>query len=78
LAKITLQERVQVLKAKATSSPYSSEQMGAIDALAKYGEEAIPAIREIVDVSKFGEVRLHGLAVIRRVQSAPDLPDGRA
>ena len=40
----------------------------AIDALEKFGEGAVYAISEVVDNTKFEEVRLHGLEVIKQIK----------
>jgi hypothetical protein len=72
LPKTAQQEHIEGLKAKAISSPYSLEQIGVIDALAKYREEAIPAITEIVEASESAEARLHGLAVLRKIKDSTE------
>jgi hypothetical protein len=53
-------------KAKKAHTP--KEANAAIDALGKYGEDAVEAITEVVDNTRFEEVRLHGLEVIKEAK----------
>jgi hypothetical protein len=61
-------------KAKAMSNPYSLEQMARNRCAGQARRGGNPALREIVDVSKFVEVCLHGLALIRRIENLRGQP----
>lgn len=53
-------------KAKKAHTP--KEANAAIDALGKYGEDAVAAMTEVVENTRFEEVRLHGLEVIKEAK----------
>jgi hypothetical protein len=50
-------------KAKKAHTP--KEANAAIDALGGYGEDAVAAINDVIENTRFEEVRLHGLEVIK-------------
>lgn len=54
---------------KATKARTSKEANAFIDKLGKYGEDAVNAIEEVVDETRFEAVRAHGLQVVRDLKS---------
>jgi hypothetical protein len=53
---------------KATKAHTSKEANAVIDELGKYGDDAVYALEQVVDQTKFEEVRAHGLQVIRDIK----------
>lgn len=53
---------------KAKKAPTPKEANALIDQLGKYGEDAVYAIEEVVNQTRFEEVRAHGLQVIRDIK----------
>lgn len=70
MPKSTPRDQVDSLVKKATKARTAKETNSVIDALAKkYGEDAVEAIQDVVDETRFDAVRVHGLQVIRDVKS---------
>jgi HEAT repeat protein len=62
------EEQVKKLREVALSSTLVNVRKAAIDAIAAYGERAIPAITEVVNSSTTEEVRVHGLQTIKKIK----------
>ena len=62
------QRRIDGLMNKAKKAPTSKEANALIDELGKYGEDAVYAIEEVINQTRFEEVRAHGLQVIRDIK----------
>ena len=63
-------ERIKKLKDVAKESTLVNVRKATIDALAAYGERAIPAITEVVESSITEEVKVHGLQTIERLRTS--------
>jgi hypothetical protein len=66
------EEEIKKLKDVALTSGLVSVKKATIDALSAYGQQAIPAITEIVSQSSTEDVRVHGLAVIQRLKNTSE------
>ncbi len=64
------EEQVQKLADVAKGSGLVNVRKAAIDALAAYGERAIPAITDVVENSITEEVRVHGLQTIKKIRQS--------
>lgn len=53
---------------KAMKAHTSEEANAIIDELGKFGEDAVYAIEDVVNQTKFEQVRTHGLEVIRDIK----------
>jgi hypothetical protein len=53
-------------RAKKAHTPREANE--AIDALGRHGEDAVTAITEVIENTRFEEVRQHGLEVIRGIK----------
>jgi HEAT repeat protein len=62
------EEQIRKLKEVAIYSSLVNVRKAAIDALAAYGERAIPAITEVVEYSVTEEVRVYGLQTIKKIK----------
>jgi len=63
-----LEEQIDGLKKVALRSTDSEARRNVIDALAGYGEKAVPAITEIINDALSAEIRQYGLDVIRKIK----------
>jgi len=61
-------DRIDILMRKAIRARTSKEANTVIDELGKYGDDPVNALEEVVDQTKFEEVRAHGLQVIRDIK----------
>jgi hypothetical protein len=61
-------DEIDTLMQKATKAHTSKEANAVIDELGKYGDDAVYALEQVVDQTKFEEVRAHGLQVIRDIK----------
>jgi hypothetical protein len=68
------EEEIKKLKDVALTSGLVSVKKATIDALSAYGQQAIPAITEIISQSSTEEVRVHGLAVVQRLKNSSEPP----
>jgi len=62
------EEEIEKLKEIAITSGLVEVRKKCIDALAAYGEKAIPAILEVVEHSSIVEVRTHGLETVKKLK----------
>ena len=65
---MSLEEQVDGLKKVAMRSTDPEARKNAIDALAGYGEKAVPAITEIITDALSASIRQYGLDVIKRIK----------
>ena len=65
----TRQGGIERLMKRAVGARTSSEANALIDELGKKGEDAVYAIEEVVNQTRFERVRAHGLVVIRDLKS---------
>jgi hypothetical protein len=68
LPKASKGEGIDALTKKALKAPTSKEAIATIDELGKYGWDAVDAIEEVVNQTRFEDVRAHGLLVIRDIK----------
>jgi hypothetical protein len=54
---------------QAMNARTSNEANALVDKLGKFGEEAVYALEEVVDRTKFEDVRAHALQTIRDLKS---------
>jgi hypothetical protein len=59
---------IDELMDKAIKARSASEVNALIDKLGKFGDDATSAIQEVVERTKFEEVRAHGLQAIRDIK----------
>jgi hypothetical protein len=65
LSRTSNRDEIDRLMDRAKKAHTPKEAIAAIDALGKYGEDAVAAITEVIENTRFEEVRLHGLEVIK-------------
>jgi hypothetical protein len=65
LSRTSNRDDIDRLMDRAKKAHTPKEANAAIDALGKYGEDAVAAITEVIENTRFEEVRLHGLEVIK-------------
>jgi len=63
-------DEIDSMMNKAIKARTSEEANSIIDKLGKYGEDAVYAMEEVVNRTKFEQVRAHGLEVIRDAKRA--------
>ena len=61
-------DEIDELAKKAIKTRTAKEANAIIDKLAKYGDDAVYAIDDVVNQTKFDEVRAHGLQVVRDIK----------
>jgi len=65
---LSLEEQIDGLKKVAMRSTDPEARRNVIDALAGYGEKAVPAITEIINDALSAGIRQYGLDVIRKIK----------
>jgi hypothetical protein len=65
---LSLEEQIDGLKKVAMRSTDSEARKNAIDALAGYGERAVPATTEIINDALSAGIRQYGLNLIKKIK----------
>jgi hypothetical protein len=65
---LSVEQQIDGLKKVAMSSTDPDARRKTIDALAAYGDKAIPAISEVISDSLSKEIREYGLGIIKRLK----------
>lgn len=67
---MSVEQQIDGLKKVAMSSTDPEARRKAVDALAAYGDKAIPAISDVISDALSKEIREYGLGIIKRLKEA--------